>query len=61
MLNIWESQLNLSYHINFISNKLAWVVDMSAKVRHYVTKDFVQYILVYSSQYIFMDHKSKED
>ena len=39
-----DSQLNFSYHINSISNKLGRAIGMLSKIRHYVTKDTLRSI-----------------
>ena len=50
-----DSQLNFSYHINSISNKLGRDIGMLAKNRHYVTKDTLRsiYFGIFSSVLIF--------
>ena len=50
-----DSQLNFSYHINSISNKLGRAIGMLAKIRHYFTKDTLRsiYFGIFSSVLIY--------
>ena len=50
-----DSQLNFSYHINSISNKLGRAIGMLSKIRHYVTKDTLRsiYFGIFSSVLIY--------
>ena len=50
-----DTQLNFSYHINSISNKLGRAIGMLSKIRHYVTKDTLRsiYFGIFSSVLIY--------
>ena len=50
-----DCQLNFSYHISSLSNKLARAIGMLSKIRHYVTKDTLRsiYFGIFSSILIY--------
>ena len=52
---LMNSQLNFSYHINSISNKLGRAIGMLSKICHYVTKDTLHsiYFGIFSSVFIY--------